>query len=209
MTIPRGKRVIIARNGKDILPNKLLTIDTEVTLSLQSHFESLLNSTGVNKTATLLSGIVQSTSGLTISSAFKEIGYQIWTGTDPLTFAFTTTLNMRTSGLIDVVAPSITLMKLVLPKEATSGKGFGLEAPGPTILDAISGKARFSNKYSFRCGIVYLPNIIITKAEPTYSDDLDSAGYPIWCTMQMEVSSVFVATDKLIDNFSWAPSGEE
>jgi len=203
MTLPKGKVVIIQKNGTDIMPTgTTLTLDTEVTLSLQSHFDSLLGSSSINKMATLLSGVLKSTTGLQASGAFKQMGYQMWSGTDPLTFAFTTTLNMKTSGKTDVLDPAKVLMNLVLPIESDSG-GFGLEAPGPTLIDAVGLKAQYSKKYSFRCGIIYLPNIIVTRAEPTFSDDVDTEGYPIWCTLNMELSTVFVATTKLIDNFSY------
>jgi hypothetical protein len=202
MIIPKGKVITILKNGSDdIMPSGVvLTLDTEVTLSLQSHFEQLIGNTTL-KAGTVLSGAIKAFTGETVSGSFKQAGYQIWTGTDPLTFAFSTTLNMKTSALRDVFAPAKILMNLVLPEEA-SGNGFGLNAPGPTIVDALGTKTNYSKQYSFRCGIIYLPSIIITKAEPTFSDDVDEQGYPIWCTLQIEVSSVFTATTDLINGFN-------
>jgi hypothetical protein len=200
MTIPKGKRILIASQGSDILPNNILTLDTEVSLSLQSHFDALIGNQDMNKAMTALTGAIKNLSGYTISGSTKEMGYQIWTGTDPVSFSFTTTLNMKVSGKSDVLEPAVALMKLVLPTEPTKGKGFGLAPPGPDIISAI--KSDFNSgyaKYSFRCGIIYLPNVVFTKVEPTFSDDLDSLGYPIWCTLQIDVSSLFTATNTFAD----------
>lgn len=206
MKIPKGKIITIRANDRDIFDDAgvkkpILTIDTEITINLQSEFDNLLGS-GVNKFLAAASNAIYAATGKSYSGQFKEMGYRFWSGTKPITFAFETTLNMKTSAKKDVFDPAKVLMKLPLPSESTSDQGFGLIAPGPSIISILSeDRVEFGKSYSFRCGVFYLPQVLFEKAEPTWSSEVDEDGYPIWCKIQMEVSSLYVATTDMIDRF--------
>lgn len=208
MTIPKGKIISIRVGDSDIFSDAgieivpQITIDTEITINLQSKFDSLLGS-GANKVLGVFSGTAYSLTGKSFTGQFKEMGYRYWTGTEPITFSFDTKLCMKTSARKDVFEPAKVLMKLPLPKLAKKGEGFGLIAPGPSILDALDIETKFSRMYSFRCGVFYLPSVVFEKAEPTWSSEVDEEGYPIWCKLQMEISSLYTANTDMIDKFGF------
>lgn len=200
LTIPRGKQVILSVNGEQLVPNIPLVLSTDITISLQSRFESLLGDTS-NKLIQVLSGITESTIGTGMTGRFKEMGYQIWAGTDPISFAFSIKLNMHTSGKTDVLEPAKVLCKLPLPYE--DNNSVGLVAPGPSVLDAMKINSKYKQECSFRCGIFYLPSVIVTGAEPTFSTECDEEGYPIWCDIKFDVISIYTATRKMVDSWGY------
>lgn len=208
MTIPKGKIISIRVNDSDIFSDAgieiapQITIDTEITINLQSKFDSLLGS-GANKVLGVFSGAMYSLTEKSFTGQFKEMGYRYWTGTEPVTFSFDTTLYMKTSARKDVFEPAKVLMKLPLPMLAKKGEGFGLIAPGPSVLDALNIDTKFGRMYSFRCGVFYLPAVVFEKAEPTWSSEVDEEGYPIWCKLQMEISSLYTANTNMIDKFGF------
>jgi len=214
--IARGKIIKLALNGADIMPQgTTLTLDSELTLNLQSQFEPLLGF-AVNKSIGALSGAISAATGFGVSTGqFKELGYKIWTGTEPIQFTFSTTLNMKHSAKNDVWIPMQELMKLPLPMEAqgldaSDGLGgFGLIAPGPSIAEAAGINTKFKRNYSFRCGPFYLPKVVISRVEPSFSTESDEDGYPIWATLTVDVSSLFVATTRDIQNFGFTNASNE
>ena len=209
VTIPRGKEVKLAINGNPVLadyPSARMILSTDITISLQSRFESLLGDTS-SKLIQILSGITESTTGVGLSGKFKEQGYQIWAGTDPVSFAFSIKLNMYTSGKTDVVEPAKLLCQLPLPY--LDDNSVGLVAPGPSVLSAMGYNAKYEQSCSFRCGIFYLPQVIITTAEPTFSTECDEDGYPIWCDIKFDVISIYTATRQLISKFGYGLDSNE
>lgn len=209
MLIPRGKEVKIKKNGEDLLPNVKLTLASDMTLTLQSTFDTLLGDAAGNASTllTVVGGVVKSTTGFGFSGQFKEMGYRIWKSTEPIKFSCEVMLNMVTSGEKDVFRPAQLLMKMPLPENAgavgSGSKGVGLIAPGPTITDAMGLNTKKGAQFSFRCGIYYLPSIVIEEVEPTFSSETDSDGYPIWCQLKIDVTSIFTATQDQIDDFGY------
>lgn len=204
MNIPSGKIVTIKSKSGNIFDSievsPIMTIDTEITINLQSQFESLIG----NTTQKILSGAsaaIYAWSGKSLGTQFKAMGYKYWTGTNPVEFSFSTTFHMKTSGKKDVLDPAKVLMRLALPTEANTEEGFGLIAPGPSVLDALGVETQFGEKYSFRCGSFYLPSVVFEKAEPTWSSEVDDEGYPIWCTVQVDLTSIYTATTQMIGDF--------
>ncbi len=213
--IPKGKIVKIAKDGADIMPQGVsLTLDSELSLSLKSDFSALMGNKA-NAFLSVISGAVRDTTGFGLSGQFKELGFKMWTGTDPVQFAFTVLLNMKHSAKTDVWDPAKILMKLPLPMEAqgtnNSGGtgGFGLLAPGPSILTAAGFDTKFGAKYSFRCGAFYLSNVVVEKVEPSFSTEVDDAGYPTWCSLTIDVTSLFTATTRMIDDFGFVNQNGE
>jgi hypothetical protein len=208
MIIPKGKEVKIAANGKNILNDKRMFLSSEITLSLTSSFQHLLGDQSNNALTVLgvVSGVTESLTGKGFTGKFAELGYQIWTSTEPVRFSFEVLFNMITNAKTDVLEPAKILMNLPLPidKSKTKEGGIGLKAPGPSIVEALNKEAKYSKRYSFRCGSFYLHNIIIKTVEPTFSSDVDENGFPIWCQLKIDVESLFTATQDQINNFGYS-----
>ena len=207
MKIPSGKKIKIRENGVDIFEEAGLTgiemfLESEITIDLSSSFEELL-SFGLQKNVMAFTNVLQSLTGFSISSQFKEMGYRMWTKSEPIKFSATVSFNMTYSGEEEVLKPMKVLMKLPLPSTAEKGEGFGLIPPGPSILSAMGAgnSAKFERSYSLRCGPYYFKSIIIEKAQPTFSTETDDKGFPIWGQIQLDVCSLFTATTQDIDDF--------
>lgn len=207
MKIPAGKKIIIRDKGQDIFEKAKLDgvemiLDTEITIDLSSTFEELL-SFNINKSLMVATSLVSSFTGFTVSSQFKEMGYRMWTKTEPIKFSCSVTFHMTYSGKKEVLEPMKVLMKLPLPTKAEKGEGFGLNPPGPSILTALEkgDSAEFEHSYSLRCGAYYFKSIIVEKAQPTFSTETDDEGFPIWGTIQLDVCSLYTATTNDIDDF--------
>lgn len=207
MKIPAGKKIKIRENGIDIFEAAGLTgiemfLESEITINLSSSFEELL-SFGLQKGLMAATGVLHSFTGYTISSQFKEMGYRMWTKTEPIKFSATVSFHMTYSGEEEVLKPMQVLMKLPLPSQAEKGEGFGLIPPGPSILTAMGAgnSAKFEKSYSLRCGPYYFKSIVVEKAEPTFSTETDDRGFPIWGQIQLDVCSLYTATTQDIDAF--------
>lgn len=212
-----GKIVTIRKNGQKIPSNYKydLTLSTELTLNFNSSFDYLLSQDNPAATALLVgSQLVSSAtnSNFSFTGRFKEMGYQIWKGTEPVQFTFEVMLNMYTSGEEDVLNPAKELISLCLPSDGDSSqKQFGLVAPGPSIVAATAdekGNTLFEmdpgKKYSITVGAFYLSNVIITSVEPTFSAEVDDRGYPIWCSLKIDAKSLSTATTNIVNGFGSA-----
>jgi len=47
-------------------------------------------------------------------------------------------------------------------------------------------------------GIIYLPVALMTKAVPTVSKEETDSGYPLWATLNVEITGLYPATDDLL-----------
>jgi len=216
MRIAPGKIIKIKKGGKDLFPDSTqMTLDSEVTISFHSDFAPVLGDSGA-KWMTLVSTASQAIGHGSFTGQFKEMGFKIWTGTSPAQFSFDTTFNMKTSALEDVMKPAAKLINICLPREGSiqslsdaAAKGIdseiGLIAPGPSLLAILdsNGKYGAAETYSIRIGAFYLPSILIESVEPTYSSDVDEDGFPIWCTLKVTVSSLYTATQEMVNSFNY------
>jgi len=210
INIPAGKQVIICENGKDICSGyQPLVLNNDVALQLSSQFAPIVDNEAI-KWLTTASSIAQGMFGkFSMTGAFKQLSFKQWTGTSPLTFNFEVTLNSlksgNKSGNIDEQAKM--LMKLALPSEGKLSNGeIGLVAPGPSIIQAFKNDIKYGNRYSIRFGTVYCSSIIIESVIPTYSQEYvklpDGGLQPLYITLDIGVSSIFTATQQMIDGFS-------
>lgn len=211
--VPRGKRVRF-QQGQDApipdLDDVDIILEEDLTLSLSSNFSQLVGG-GANRGVSMLGQLVENISGFGFTGQFKQMGYQIWEGTDPLSLSITVGFYMKTNALKDVIRPAKALIKLPLPNDPDDNdEGLGLQAPGPSVFEALddgeNGSDALGKRLSCRIGFVNLPNVIVKNAEPTFSSEVDSNGYPIWASIKLDISSIFTATTQLIDQFGY---GEE
>ena len=210
VTIPAGKRVVFKSNGAFLagLENIDVILEEDVTVVLNSSFQSLVGG-GSSRALTLLGGLLRDTSGFGFSGQFKELGFQMWTGTDPIGVNITVGFYMKNNAFDDVVRPTHALIKLPLPIDAGTEEGqsgFGLIPPGPSVLEALNSgeeSARRGKNISCRIGYIWLPNVIVNNAEPTFSNECDENGYPIWSKIRLSIQTLFTATTSMIDRFGF------
>lgn len=212
IVIPRGKKIIISVDGSDIMKdgniaNGLsLTIDQEVSLGLSSSFSELFESKGSALLDVAGSVARDITRGrVAFSSQMKAFGFQYWRKSDPINVTFNLNFYMGKANAYDalreVVNPMMKLASLCLPSEGGTG-GF-LVAPGPSLLSLID--ERFNDSVRAKKiniiigGITRLYNVIVKRAEPTFSKEVDTRGYPISGTINLEISTVFNATSNMLN----------
>jgi len=180
-----------------------MILDNDTTISLSSTFSPLLPGGGVlQKGITLLSQFTKEL-GITesgFSGRHKAMGYHLWESTDPIMVPGITVSfyvdPMNVNGLLQVIQPMQELMKLPLPDEV-EGTGI-LDPPGGSLLSLFS-KGFNAGQISVEIGnILRIPNALIKKAEPTFSNDVDSAGNPIWGKVSLDIQSLETATRKSV-----------
>ncbi|MGD9678178.1 MAG: hypothetical protein AB7V16_07415 [Vulcanibacillus sp.] len=225
--IPKERKIVLKLNEKDLfeelkkdIPQLATPVDLiftdEVTLQLTSKYGNLIQVKGSNL-LTLLSG---ATNGIVPSGQFGIQGLQIWEETDPIEFTLSVELHMKTSGFSDVVVPALALSKICLPsyKSGDSKKGISLIPPGPdlrTVLNLVgssigvtelfgSGKEKKSEAeggglLTIEIGkYLTIPNVVVTKVEPTFSNILDEDYKPVSCKLSITFRTVEVATTYMI-----------
>lgn len=209
ITIPEGKRVRFRRDGKEIPGTEGATIllEEDVTITMGSDFSSVTSDSGSPKMLSLIAGVLRDAGLGNIAGwaggQFKQLGFQTWTGTRPMETSFTVNLHMKTDAKKDVVEPALAIARLCLP---TEGSGGSLIAPGPSILTALEGSARSEESLEMgkilHCylGSYVLRNVIVKRAQPTFSKYIDDNGFPISAKVEVNVLTIFSATTQMLDS---------
>jgi hypothetical protein len=222
ITIPRASQVVIAdHEGKVIASGALLE---DYTIALNSEFGQLVDS-GANDAFTVLGGALKSLSGnrFGFSSQFKQMGFQIWRGTQPIQLQFSLEFHYTYNAHAEVVVPIRRLCRLPLPGDGLAGN---LIPPGPSVLEAISG-TRASNVppasdasaqqdpevdsqgtlstadtyVNVRVGNMLFMGCIVTSAEPTFSKYVDESDAPIYGRVALNIITMYSATKEALDNW--------
>lgn len=203
MVIPAGKTVDIYRETEDYVVD--LHLEDAVTIDLSSTFDSIVDNTP-STMLSMLGSVSGDLFGWGFSGAFKQTGLQIWKGTQPMSLSLALGLYMKTDAYTDVIIPTKKLMQLPLPGEPVNG--VGLEAPGPSVLEAFGGddgqtqSTTPGKQLSMRIGnIVHITRMLVKTAQPTFSEDVDSKGYPIWVKLKLEILTIYTATTKMVDDY--------
>lgn len=201
--IPRGKQLKIFRAGKPI-SNIPFILEDELSLTLSSKFDSLVGGGQGNALFNMLGSLSRDLTDFGFSTNFSQFGYQQWIGTEPITLSPTVAFYMGStdvnSAYTEVYAPALTLISLPLPEEASGGR---LIAPGPSVLSAFGMDEKTAEEriISLEVGnIIRINRIIITRAEPTWSNEVDDKGYPIWAKIQLDITSLSTATVQMLNN---------
>jgi len=203
IAIPKGKKLKINRGGEPITGDIPMVIEEDITISLSSRFRPLLGGADTSF-LTLLGSISKDYIGVGFSGQFGQMGFQIWEGTDPVAFTATIGFYMGTlsgdrynNAEEEVYKPMLALMELPLPREGE----IGLIAPGPSILTLVDGSKKAGNRdiMTLEIGnIIRIENIIVKKAEPTFSNETDENDFPIWGKIALEINSIATATVQMI-----------
>jgi hypothetical protein len=195
ITIPAGMRVIFD-DGVD-LKDKVYILGEDIGLTLRSSFSPIVDG-GAPKLLHMLAGVTNAVLNFSTSGEYKQLGFNLWESTDPLSIGFTVELIMRTDAKSDVFDPMQALIKLPLPDD--KGGLQGLVPPGPSVLSLFGGDkiTKYGSTLNVTVGGLTLENAILTSAEPTlcrFSDDHD---YPIYAKIQCAVMSSQIATKGMI-----------
>lgn len=215
MVIPKGKKIRITRiqdmkttNRNSIIQSPIaglpeLLIEEDITLNITSNFEPIVS--GDTKIGALFFSQIAGSVGINVGSNFKELGFQVWKGTQPLKFSATVGLYMKTDAKVDVFDPMKTLTKIILPEDlsqrTTGNRGFGLKAPGPTILENFGVSNDAKRALFIQIGNIYLFPAIITGAEPTINKEVDQLGYNISAKVRLDIETLYTPTTNLIDQW--------
>jgi len=204
--IPKGKEVIFQQGGGPIsgTENSRAILNEDLTLNFSSSFSSLTESSAP-KAFKALAGVLRDTGANKVAGfiggEFKQLGFQVWTGTEPLSTTMSLKFSMDKDAKKDVMEPTLAITKLALP--STGDKG-ALIGPGPSVLSTFEeGKVgSFAEGKNLHCyiGNFKISNIIVTRAVPTFSKHTDQYGYPIWATLELSFTTIFSATVEMLDD---------
>jgi hypothetical protein len=223
ITIPAGSRVVITNHEGGFLAGGALLED--YTISLSSDFGQLIDS-GANDAFTILGGALKSlTAGkFGFSSTFKQMGFVIWKGTQPVQLQFSLEFHYTYNAYAEVVVPIRRLCRLPLPGEGPAGN---LIPPGPSVLEAIAGtnasnvppnsdtpanqalevdeegtKSTADTYVNVRVGGMNFFGCIVKSAEPTFSKYVDEDNHPIYGRVALTISTMYTATKESLDSWS-------
>ena len=211
--LPRGSEVYISDcKGKAIAKGALLE---DYTLALSSEFGQLVD-TGGSTAFDVLGGAMKSLSGnrFGFSSQFKQMGFQIWKGTNPVQFQFSVEFHYTYNAREEVVIPMRRLCELPLPGEGLAGN---LIPPGPSVIEAISGtkttntpmassaavvegveESSLDSYVNINIGGMRFMGCIVTSAEPTYSKFVDENNCPIYGRVAITAITMYSATKEAL-----------
>jgi len=209
--VPPGKKVQIFNGATNILnglnpkPQSELVLAEEIQLSISSNFSPVMGSNDIFKVGSLIS----SAFNVGTLGAYKQFGFQSWTGTNPISTTFTIDIHRVSNAYIDVWKPAQLLMRLPLPVEGDHGN---LHAPGPSFLDVINDTAGTDikiggnkivtfKKLNLLIGeFLYMNYVLIKRVEPTFSTEVDDTGCPVFCKLAVDVDTVYTGTANVIAN---------
>jgi hypothetical protein len=222
ITIPAGSEVVITNHEGGFLGGGALLED--YTISLNSEFGQLVDS-GANDAFTVLGGALKSltSSKFGFSSQFKQMGFKIWKGTQPIQLQFSLEFHYTYDAHAEVIVPVKRLCKLPLPGE---GLGGNLIPPGPSVLEAIAGtnasnvppgsdipanqspdvdeegtKSTADTYVNIRVGSMLFMGCIVQSAEPTFSKYVDEDNVPIYARVAVVASTMYSATKESINGW--------
>lgn len=194
--IPEGRKIKLNLNGRRYIDVDMILAEN-LTITLSSKFQPLVSG-DAQPIVSALGGLFRDLSGFGFSGQYKELGFQQWTGTDPLSLSPTIGFLMKKNGKTDVYDPTMKLMELTLPDDR-GGIG-GLIPPGPSLLTVLSPENKKGKVISLQIGkVLRLSNVLIEKAEPTFSLETDENGYPISSKVRLDIKTVYTATIQLIN----------
>lgn len=200
---PDHKKVKFTQNATNLFPDVDFIYEDDLSLDVSSSYDDLLPSSKGSNLLTLASGSLQFGGKVDVPSGqFALQGFQIWKSTEPLSFSLDLHLYMKTSGVKDVVVPSLRLMKYAVPsksdKSIIPGIG-GLIPPGPTINDILSLANIDSQSQTTIRNILNALGL---------SSRTDSQGLPVSGLINVEVGSFYsfrnCVITKVVPNFSEA-----
>lgn len=206
-----------------LYPNTHLLLTDDIELQIENTYGSILGEIEPNNFLNLIANSVEF-GGKTFPAQNALQSMVIWQKTEPLRISLPISIHMVTSGKTDVVQPIYELIALTVPRKVGKDRGLvgSLIPPGPnlaSILDQIgfdsekisetvnnltgSGITFKESKGVVQIQIgeyIHLPSCVITSVTPTFSKELDEDYFPISCTATLDIQTVEVVTEDMIQN---------
>ena len=208
--IPQGKVVSFQSNGGPVegTENARMILNEDLTLNFSSSYSKLSNASSPT-VFKALGGVLSSLGSKKVAGMvggeYKQMGFQTWTGTEPLSTSISVRFAMKHDAKSEVVEPMLALTKLCLPYETDGG---ALVGPGPSVLSAFEGSAQMGKQQNLHCyiGNMRISNIVLTRAIPTFSRNTDQFGYPIWGTIEISFTTIFSASVQMLNSIMGEPN---
>jgi len=174
--------------------------------------------------------------GRGFSAQWKQFSTQIWDKSEPASFSLILDMNrIPINGHSNSYPSGIVLVKKVcdlckIPLPLEGGWLGSLIPPGPSALQAINFKELFASLKSdpkvnydnsgddtdtvVQHGLVSVrigsklafDNLLLRSADPQFSKNCDTSGYPISCKLTLEFVSLWVATHKFVNSWYNRPN---
>lgn len=187
---------------KIAISSEFATLNNDATGNMSSLFAGLAKEKGESFSG-LAAGLA---SGKNAASAIL-----LWQSSSPAVISCKAVYAYKANAYYDVLVPAIAWMVLPLPSINSLGS---LLPPGPTMYDVLKlsagafvnyaqkkrKSATISVGHSLQWGPIPLGNVILTKANPTFSKETDTEGYPAYCELELEFSTSSVATKGVLLN---------
>ncbi len=205
-----GQKVLITdEGGRDIVGGVTILINSEISLRISSTYGPVTNYQPPAVVTALTNSITfLRERGFTGSHSLQ--GAQIWQDTKPMEFSLPLEFHMLTSGVTDVVNPVKKIINKSVPKKASNKTGKEtnrLIPPGPSLLKVLGlSEEDVDDKYLstgdslFNISIgnyLFIRGCVLTQAVPTFSKEVDSQEYPIWCKLDTTFTTFEVATTSM------------
>ena len=193
-------------NGNDLALGKDLILESDISLGISNDFQPLISGGVGGAFSAVASSLNNGVAG------FRQQGFQVWRGTQPIELKLSVSLFMETSGRLDVTKPAENLIAYSVP--TLDENGWGLTPPGASIVSILGQEAQqFLSQYEFISkgkgyvtisigSYLNLKKCVIKNVIPTYNLQVDSQGYPISCKLDIDISTLDVANDKMIRELS-------
>ena len=209
--IPAGKLVKIKtisdikgnnRTPYPSLASTNLVLEEDVTLNLSTRYAPVVDVSS-NVGLKVFSQLTRELAGFQVGTDFKELGFQLWEKTEPLSLSISIGLYMKSDAASEVWNPTKELIKIPLPTELKGKAGFGLKAPGPTVLQALGVSKQSKDLLLIQIGKMIIYPAIITRVEPTVNKETDQYNNPISTKLRIDIQTIYTATTNLIDDDWW------
>lgn len=179
------------------------TLPERFTLTLSAQWADPFNNTSmtaglkasgqIGAGTEMAANLAMSAAGISDRNKFQSAS--VWQGGSPISLTVPFIFIAETSAQKDVIDKLSKMMKLVTPVE---GKNGIMYSPGPTMLGTVMSNN--SRKISVRLGsFMQLSNVVITNVSADVDAMFEQEGKPISMTVNVDLHSYFVTTDKDID----------
>lgn len=201
-----GGRTVSNTTGSNLIQTHLRE---NVNLLANTTFQSLIEMSPIGSALETLSGATSAVFGQALGGVAKYMQMETWKSTDPLSFGLTLHFDTDMNPRNDVFLPTIALFAYTVPEE---NRNKILKTPGPNIL-ALLSKSNSMNTDKVNLagttvssssedrlvsiligGWLYLTQVVLVKAEPTFSKDLTESGYPLWSELTCEFKALRTCT---------------
>ena len=199
LSIPKGKKLIFSGAIPTELRGKEFLLEEDINAKVESSFKALVDGDAQSAFVLVAESLKSLTGGkINIPEGNKFLGFQQWSGTEPLSFSLAVGVYMETDAYTDVVVPVTALMRMTVPsiQQGASGQFGNYSAPGPSAADVLLGKKR--NLISVQIGSMFLSPIVITGIDVNFSQETDTFDHPIFANLRIALKTLYTANDQMI-----------